>query len=105
MVCTGSKEEREAFERAYAFGRKAEYHDKFDVIENEGAITIDIAEIGEAVNGKTVSVSAKVRNTTTEKKSCRVITALNTMLHNDERKTLLKKAQIEVELAGGAGGL
>lgn len=97
-----STEEREAFDRAYAFGRKAPYHDKFDVIEEEGAITIDIAAIGEAINGKTVAISVKVKNTTEVKKSCRIISALNTMLHNDERKTLLKRAQLEVELDGGA---
>jgi len=37
-----------------------------------------------------VSISVKTKNTTDAKKSCRITSALNTMLHNDERKTLLK---------------
>ena len=60
IVFLGSPEERKAFERAYAFGRKAPYHELFDVIEDEGAILIDIKPEGKAVNGETVAVKVKV---------------------------------------------
>ena len=58
-VDPGTPEEREAFERAYAHGRKADYHDKF-VIEEEGAITIDIKPVGKAINGQEFTTKVQV---------------------------------------------
>lgn len=56
----GSKEERAAFDIAYAHSRKSAYHDKF-VIEEEGAITIDILPPSEDVTvGGDVNVEIKV---------------------------------------------
>ena len=58
---TGSKEERAAFDIAYAHSRKSAYHDKF-VIEEEGAITIDILPPSEDVTvGGDVNVEIKVK--------------------------------------------
>jgi len=58
-VDPGTPEEREAFERAYAHGRKADYHDKF-VIEEEGAITIDIKPVGKVLNGQEFTTKVQV---------------------------------------------
>jgi len=70
ILTLGTTEEKQAFTRAYAHGRKADYHDKF-VIKEEGAITIDIKAVGEVINGKEFSTSIQVsfqlvRDTTTE---------------------------------------
>ena len=55
-----SPDERTAFERAYAFGMKAPYHEKLEVIKDEGDITIDIAVVGKAINGEPITISVKV---------------------------------------------
>lgn len=67
FVAAGSEEERAAFDRAYAHGRKAPYHDKF-VIEEEGAVTVDITPASEDVAiGSDVNVAIKVK---LQKKIC-----------------------------------
>lgn len=94
----GSEEERAAFDRAYAHGRKAPYHDKF-VIEEEGAVTVDITPASEDVAiGSDVNVAIKVTNTTTETKTVTINTVVCSMLNTDERKAILKTIKKQVTL-------
>jgi len=94
----GSSKERAAFDKAYAHGRKADYHDKF-VIQDEGAITIAIVPSKEDVtNGHSFSVNIKVENTTSEVKNVTINTVICTMLCTDERKSILKRVKTQVSL-------
>nr|CAB3266932.1 transglutaminase [Phallusia mammillata] len=93
-------EERTAFERAYAHGRKADYHDKF-VIKEEGAMQIDITTGGDTMNGKPISVKIVVNNTTKENRDVIVTTVMHTLLNNENRCAFIKRDKREVAIAAG----
>uniref|UniRef100_F6QUA3 protein-glutamine gamma-glutamyltransferase n=1 Tax=Ciona intestinalis TaxID=7719 RepID=F6QUA3_CIOIN len=96
----GSEEERVAFERAYAHGRKAPYHEKF-VVEEEGNIKIDINPVGDVINGSDVSISVKVTNAKGVDCDATITTVIHTMLNNEERKRLLKRSRGTRKIAAG----
>jgi len=94
----GTAKEREAFERAYAHGRKADYHDKF-VIEEEGAMTINIKPSSEDVrNGDNFSTNVKICNTTDQDKNVIINTVVCTLLSTDERKAILKRVKTNITI-------
>nr|CAB3266930.1 transglutaminase [Phallusia mammillata] len=97
----GSSDERKAFERAYAHGRKADYHEKLNVIKDEGAITISHETIGEVINGKTIKVAAKVTNTTSQSRDVIITTVMHTVLNTGARRGLVARERIEVKLDAG----
>nr|CAB3266931.1 transglutaminase [Phallusia mammillata] len=96
----GTGKERLAFERAYAHGRKADYHDKF-VLQEEGPITIDISSVGDSIIGKTITTKVQVQNTTNFNRDVIVTTVMNTMLNNEEKKACVKRIRKEVKIAAG----
>jgi len=88
----GTKEERDAFNKAFSFGAAFDHHKGFLELKKEGeGVTIDIGKIDEVYNGEKLSTKVHLKNDKSEKITCNVTAVLYSTNYTGEKAKFIKR--------------